>query len=404
MWEQIQANKRRSIILIILMAALLFVVGFALGEVIQPGMGVFGLFIAAVVWLIMTLVSYFQGDRIFLRISGARKIRKSDHPMLFNVVEEMKIASGLPHMPDIYIIDDPALNAFATGRKPENAAVAVTAGLLERLNRDELQGVIAHEMAHIHNRDVLYMTMVAIMLGAIVWMADIGLRRLFWGGSRRRTSGGQGGQLQIILLVVGLLVIVLAPILAHLIYYAISRKREYLADACAAQFTRYPEGLARALEKIGISPIKLRSATRATAPMYIANPFKIGKSFLNEVTSTHPPVAERIKILRAMGGGAGYVEYDRAYRQVHPKSSSVLPSSVLQAPALAAVAVTPPPRTDDRSDVDRVRQTTDALWHTNDYIFIDCDCQTRLKIPPKYRGKTIECPHCMTPHPVLEAP
>jgi heat shock protein HtpX len=207
------------------------------------------------------------------------------------VVEEMKIASGLEKMPDIYIIDDPALNAFATGRDPNRAAVAITSGLLQKLNRDELQGVMAHEISHIKNRDVLLMAMCSILLGTIVLLAWYGSRFMIFGamtGSRRSSSRG-GGRGNIIILLVALVFMILAPIMAQLIYFAISRKREYLADASAALYTRYPEGLASALEKLGASTGQLKSANQATAPMYIVNPFRKKGMKASDLSSTHPP-------------------------------------------------------------------------------------------------------------------
>ncbi|MDQ1257250.1 MAG: Protease HtpX, partial [Candidatus Hydrogenedentes bacterium] len=247
MWEQIQSNKQKSVALVVLIAGLLFVLGYVIGEAAAPGAGILGLGVALIVWIVMSLVAYFQGDSILLAVSGAREISRDDHPQLFNVVEEMKIAGALPAMPKIYIIDDMAMNAFAAGRSPEKAAVAVTAGLLARLNRDELQGVIAHEMSHILNRDVLLMSMVGVMLGVIVMVSEIFLRGLWHSGLARRYQSSRnqsgGGQAQAIMMVVAIVLAILAPILAQLIYFAISRRREYLADANAAVLTRYPEGL-----------------------------------------------------------------------------------------------------------------------------------------------------------------
>ena len=401
MWEQIRANQTRSAILVIVMAGVLFLMGYLLGEAFVKGGGLYGLFIAFVLWLILTLISYSSGDQIFLTMSGARKIRRSDHPVLFNVVEEMQIASGLPKMPDIYIIDDDAPNAFATGRKPETASVAVTTGLLKILNRDELQGVIAHEIGHVRNRDVLYMMMVGVMLGAIVLLADIGIRGLFWGGvGRRRTSSsssGGGGQAQAIILVIAIVLMILAPIIAQLIYLALSRRREYLADATSAQLTRYPEGLASALEKLGGTTRKLKSASRATAPMYIVNPLKVTRRGLSDLSSTHPPISERVKILRAMGG-AGNAQYDEAYRKVTGRPVGVVPASALE--AAQDVPVQTPEHTDDTTDIGRFRQTTDMMWKMNGYAFIPCACGAKLKVPPAYAGRKITCPHCGVSHVV----
>ncbi len=403
MWELVRANQRKTATLIIAVAIVLFATGYALGEVMAPGGGLGGLVVAMVIWMFMTLISYFGGDSIFLALGKAKKIEKKDHPILFNVVEEMTIAAGLPKVPDIYIIDEAAPNAFATGRKPEKAVVAVTAGLLERLNRDELQGVIAHELGHIKNRDVLYMIMVGVMIGTIVLLADVGLRTLFWtGGARRRTSsrniGGNRGQ--VIILIIALVLMILAPILAQLMYLAISRRREYLADASSALFTRYPEGLASALEKISRNPEKLKSASRTNATMYIVNPLKLtkknSKQRLSDISSTHPPISERIKILRSMAGGAGYLDYDSGFKKVTGKAVGVVPLGSLE--HAKKVASEKPKGKDTRSQIDRIRQTTDMLWKLNQFMFIACACGVNLKIPPVYANQKIQCPHCGNHH------
>ena len=266
MWEQIRSNQIRSVVLTIGMGALLILIGYFLGLAFDSAIA--GLVIAILLWVILSLVAYFQGDSILLGMSRARKIKPDDHPRLYNVVEEMKIASGLEKMPDIYIIDDPALNAFATGRDPNKASVAITSGLLQKLNRDELQGVMAHEISHIKNRDVLLMAMCGVLLGTIVILAYYGSRFLFLGGagSRRSSSSKGGGQGQIIILVVALVFMILAPIFAQLIYFAISRKREYLADASSALYTRYPEGLASALEKLAASTDQLKISQSGHSP------------------------------------------------------------------------------------------------------------------------------------------
>jgi heat shock protein HtpX len=393
MWEQISANKTKSIFLAFFILGILLLIGFVFGQFIAPGGGALGIAIALTLWVILSLISYFQGGNIMLAISGARKIEHADHPMLFNIVEEMKIASGLPKVPDVYIIDDPSPNAFATGRDPEHCAVAVTSGLLNILNRDELQGVIAHEMGHIKNRDILLMIMVGIMLGVIVLMADIFLRSMLWGGGRSRRSSG-GGQAQALILVVGLLLAILAPIIAQLIYFAISRKREYLADASGALYTRYPEGLASALEKIGASAgrYKLQSANRATAPMYIINPLKAEAA---SITATHPPIEERVKILRSMAGGAGYVDFNAAWKKVTRSNANIIPGSGLKAsPAVALRGAAVTEEKPEQTKRERVRQTTDLLWSMSNYIFITCLCGTKMKIPPTFSRPEIQCPHC----------
>src|SRR3989304_313793 len=232
MWEQIRSNRIRSVVLVAVMAALLLLIGYVLGlTFFDSAAG--GLVVAMIVWGIMSLVAYSQGDSILLSLSGARKITRDDYPRLYNVVEEMKIASGLPKVPDIYIIDDPALNAFATGRNPDKASVAITSGLLQKLNRDELQGVIGHEISHIRNRDVLLMAICSVMLGTIVMLAWYFSRIMIFSGgpqTRRGSRDSGGGGAQLIIMVIGIVLIILAPIAAQLIYFAVSRRREYLAD------------------------------------------------------------------------------------------------------------------------------------------------------------------------------
>jgi heat shock protein HtpX len=331
MWEQIRSNQLRSSFLVVLMGILLLLVGYAAGlYFFENGIG--GLAIAGIVWAFMSLLAFFQGDSILLGISGARKIEKQDNPRLFNIVEEMSIASGLGKVPNVYIINDPAMNAFATGRDANNASVAITSGLLEQLNRDELQGVMAHEIAHIKNRDVMLMAVTAVLLGTIVMLSWYVTRIGIFGGMRsnRRDSEGGGGGIQAIIMIIGLILIILAPILAQLIYFAISRKREYLADASSALYTRYPEGLASALEKLGASTAQLRSANQATAPMYTINPFHKKGMAAADLTSTHPPISERVRILRSMSGGASFNEYEQAYQQVHGKGG-IIPKSALSA-------------------------------------------------------------------------
>ena len=327
MWQQIRSNRIRSVVLVAAMGAVLFLIGYFLGLYFLDN-AIGGLLIALVLWVIMSLMAYFQGDSILLAVARAKKIKRDDHPRLYNIVEEMKIASGLPKMPDVYIIDDPAPNAFATGRDPSRASVAVTTGLLSKLNRDELQGVIAHEISHVKNRDVLLMAMCGVLLGTIVILAWYGSRIMIFGGGRSRSSSGGGGGGAVIV-ILALALMILAPIIAQFIYFAISRKREYLADASGALYTRYPEGLASALEKIGASTQQLKSANQATAPMYISNPFRKKGKAVAELTSTHPPITERVRILRSMAGGASFVDYDNAYKKIHRGGGSVIPAAAV---------------------------------------------------------------------------
>jgi len=392
-WEQIRSNQIRSVWLAILMGVFLLLVGYAVGIYFFDE-GIVGLIIALIVWAIMTLIAYFQGDSILLSISNARKIGPNDHPRLYNVVEEMKIASGLEKMPDIYIIDDPALNAFATGRDPNKASVAVTSGLLQKLNRDELQGVIGHEISHIKNRDVLLMAICAVLLGTIVMLSWYATRFMFFGGARTRRSSSGGGSGQIIILIIALVLMILAPILAQLIYFAVSRKREYLADASSASFTRYPEGLASALEKIAGSTDQLKSANKATAPMYIINPFRSQGMAASNFTSTHPPIKERVKILRSMSG-ASYNEYDTAYKSVR-HTSGVMPASALKSSEPVPLRATSAfvAAEDPKEELGRAREASNALWQANKYKTVECQCGTRFKIPPGFKSSEFTCPHC----------
>jgi heat shock protein HtpX len=397
MWELIRANKRRAVVLMAMMAVLMLAAGFAVGELALQGGGPVGLLLAFVIWGVLALSSYFGGDRILLAASRARRIKKKDHPVLWNVVEEMCIASGLSKMPEVYLIDEEAPNAFATGRGPEHSAVAVTAGLLERLDRDELQGVVAHELAHINNRDILYMTTAGIMMGTVVMLADVGVRMLWFGGGNRRTSSDKGGG-QAIVVLVALALVILSPILAQLMYFALSRRREYLADASAALYTRYPEGLARALEKIASNKRPLAAANRATAPMYIVNPMKVTKQGLADIGSTHPPTAERVRILRSLAGGPlSLAGYDDSFRQVTGRAVGVVPAGSRQA---AEAVELRRPTEDSRTHLDRVREATDALWHLQNYAFLACACGTSIKVPPAHAGREVPCPHCDTRHRV----
>jgi len=251
------------------------------------------LFIAVFFSIFMSFISYWYSDKIVLAISRARPLAHDENPELYHIVENLCIGAGLP-MPRIYVINDPAPNAFATGRNPKNAVIAVTEGLLQITGRSELEGVIAHELSHIGNRDILLQTIVVVLVGAITMIADIFIRGRFFGKKR----GDSEGQAQGIFMLIGLIFLILSPLFAKLIQLAISRKREYLADADGALLTRYPEGLASALEKISQSPYSLRFANKATAHLYIANPFKA--KGLTNLFSTHPPVAERIKRLHEM--------------------------------------------------------------------------------------------------------
>ncbi len=384
--------------MMLLMAAVLLVLGFIIGlSFFGPDGGFIGLIIATVIWIILTLISFSGGDQILLAASKAKPVTHDVHPQLFNVVEEMSIAASVP-MPKVYIIADAAPNAFATGRNPKTASVAVTAGLLGRLNRDELQGVVAHEISHIIHRDILFVTLAGIMLGSIVLLSQVFLRGMFYSsmtGSRRRySSGGGGGQAQLIMLVVAIVAAILAPIMAYLLYFALSRRREYLADAGAARLTRYPEGLAGALEKIANdkSP-QLATANKVTAPMYIVNPFKKKKQMkLSDLTSTHPPISERVKILRNMSGGASFKDYSDSFSKVtHAKT--VVPAAALTKEDIALRQASADAKKKQRAEK-QMRQVGDIMRKVNGFLFLTCLCGLKLKVPPNYKSNRVICPRC----------
>ncbi len=295
-YGQIKSNKRKTILLVIVFVLFLAVLGFVLGayyggdETSAYG----GVFFALLVSLGMTSFSYFAGDKVALATSGAKEVQREDHEQLFHIVEKLAITAGLP-LPRIHVIPDPALNAFATGRKPETSSIAVTSGLLENLNEQELEGVLAHELSHIQNYDVRLMTIVIVLVGAITLITDMFWRSRLFGGGRRSSDRG-GGQTQIVMLVVSLALIVLSPIIAQLIKLAISRKREFLADSSAVLLTRYAEGLQSALQKIGAQSTELRRANHATAHLFFSNPFK-KKGRFQRLWSTHPPIEDRIAAL-----------------------------------------------------------------------------------------------------------
>ncbi|OGD56249.1 zinc metalloprotease HtpX [Candidatus Berkelbacteria bacterium RBG_13_40_8] len=294
MYKEIDSNKRRTVLLMGLFLIFVIGLGYLLSYIFD---NYFILVIAVLIAVIQSLVSYYYSDSITLAISQAKEVpREEPFLELHRLVENLSITAGLPK-PRIYVIDDSAPNAFATGRDPKHAAIAVTTGLLDKLDKVELEGVIAHELSHDGNYDIRLMTIVVVLVGVVALLSDFFLRYLWFGGGRRRDGDG-GGQLQLILLIVGIAMAILAPLAATLIQLSISRKREYLADASGALLTRYPEGLASALEKISKDPEKLEVANRATAHLYIESPIK-GKN-VSSLFSTHPPVEDRIKRLRAM--------------------------------------------------------------------------------------------------------
>lgn len=296
MYQQIDSNRRRSVLLIAVFIGVLAAVGYVYGLLTDTGYA--GLIFALIVSVFMSLGSWFGGDKLILWTSGAQEIKTREQlPYVWNMVENLAITAGIPR-PRIYLIQDEAMNAFATGRDPQHASIAVTSAIVQGLENEELEGVIAHELSHIKNADVRIMMLAAVLVGAITLLGDFFVRGL-WG---RRGNNREKSELGAIGLVVGIIFILLSPLIGQLIQLAISRRREYLADASGALLTRYPEGLARALEKIAQANTPVERASSATAHLWIASPFKPGaaRSFFTNLFSTHPPIEERIHALRKM--------------------------------------------------------------------------------------------------------
>ncbi len=293
----IQANVTKTYVIMTGFVAFVVVAAYIMGQAL--GYGNSFMWFAVLFSVISSFVSYYWGDSLILAMSGARPADRSRDFDFYTVAENLAIAAGLPK-PRLYIIEDTAMNAFATGRDPQHAVIVATTGILANLERRELEGVIAHELSHVKNFDTRLMAVVAVLVGTVAYLADMFMRTLWWGGGRR--SRDRDDSLGSILMIVGIVLAILSPIIATLIQLAASRNREYLADASGAKLTRYPEGLARALEKLGKDKEVLEAATNATAHLYITNPFK-GKSFgawFANAFNTHPPLPDRIKRLRAM--------------------------------------------------------------------------------------------------------
>lgn len=297
--SQISSNVAKTYLIMSLFTAFVILVAYVLGNAL--GYGNSWLMFAVIFSVFSAFASYYWGDSIVLAMSGARPADRVRDFDFFTVAENLAIASGLPK-PRLYVIDDPAMNAFATGRDPQHSVVCATSGLLQKLDRREIEGVIAHELSHVKNFDTRLMAVVAVLVGTVAFLADIFLRSLWWGGFRRSNRDRNEGSLGAILMLAGIVLAILSPLIATLIQLAISRKREYLADATGADLTRYPDGLARALEKLSSDKQVLATASNATAHLFITNPFKgkEAKTWFVGLFDTHPPIKERIRILRSL--------------------------------------------------------------------------------------------------------
>lgn len=297
MYNQIDSNKRKTVLLVGIFIIFVLLIGWAFGE--YSGDRYFGLATAGVISIVMSIGGYFKGDKIALAASGAKgPMSSSDNPYVYRLVENLAITAGLP-MPKVYIINDQAINAFATGRNPRHASIALTTGSLEKLENEELEGVIAHELSHIKNYDILLMTIILVLVGLVALLSDWFIRIQFWGGGRKRENNNSG-QAQIIFLVIGMVLLVLSPIIGKIIQLAISRKREFLADASGSLLTRYPEGLAKALEKIAAESMPMKRSNNATAHLFFSSPFGRTKHLMSNLFATHPPINDRVAALRKM--------------------------------------------------------------------------------------------------------
>jgi heat shock protein HtpX len=303
-FAQESANRRNSILLMLVVCALLAVLGFVIGYAITgTSSGSLGVLVLALgAGILASLGSWFAGDRLVLAASGAKQVTEAQTPQLFNVIRELTIAAGIP-MPSVYLIDDSAPNAFATGRDPKHSSIAITTGLLQKLDREELQGVIGHELSHVRNFDIRFTLLVGVLVGSVALLSNFFLRFTFWGGGRgSRDDNRGGGGLQAIMFVLGIVLAILAPIAVRMVQLAVSRQREYLADASSVELTRNPSGLESALAKIASDKDVLEVANPATQHLYFTNPIKKFEERSSSMFSTHPPIVDRINRLRELSG------------------------------------------------------------------------------------------------------
>ena len=411
MWFIIEQNKRKTAIFLVILTLFFLFFGTILGFSFSNDMynktyyGTFaGLLISFICFIGIIIYTKFNASKFFLNQVGATPTKKDDLPVLHNVVEEMSISASLGFIPKIYIINSEIPNAFSVGINEKNAAVAVTVGLLSNLNRDELQGVIAHEIAHIKNLDSLYLMYAGVIFGVVVCISDTIIRGFF--RSRNRKGGGAG-------ILIALILALISPILVKLLYLTISRKREYLADACACQYTRYPTGLASALNKISnfsysgdknevIKNEKMNS-NKIVSCMYIHNFLQKEKpNFLDELFSTHPSTKKRIEVLKQMGA-SDIEEYNKVYRAVVSDKALINNKNLIKMNIESIPIVAPlveQTETKEETRIIRQRKAKDGLKKAMNYKVIHCDCDTKLKIPPELKISEITCPNCNKVHKI----
>ena len=389
MWELINKNKSKTFLFIFLMALCFGLMAYCLAETLK-------IYNVPPIWVYIVVYGYYFGTlivasrdskNVFLKLSNARFALRAYYPKLFNIVQEMSIASGLSTMPDIYIIDEDSPNAFACGKDHKTASIVVTKGLLARLNRDELQAVVAHEISHIVNRDILYLMYTSCLLGCMVFISDFVIKFLRSCSNRRSFNGGA------IYIIPFVLISLVLVALSKIFYFCLSKKREYLADACAVQYTRNPMALANALKKIDEEQTYFVNTNPITSAMFIVSP-------LNNKEKTHPPIEKRIQILLRLSS-CNIAAYNNSYQKVLGKKSSIVSKKIIDKPSyskvIPIVATTLANQT-VQDEISNHREAYDTMLKMENYSFIKCDCDTKLKVPKELKGQKIPCPHCKKIH------
>ncbi|MCI5823972.1 MAG: M48 family metallopeptidase [Candidatus Gastranaerophilales bacterium] len=389
MWELINKNKSKTFLFVFLMALCFGLMAYCLAETLK-------IYNISPIWVYIVVYGYFfvtliiashDSKNVFLKLSNARFSLRAYYPKLFNIVQEMSIASGLSTMPEIYIIDEDSPNAFACGKDPQTASVVVTKGLLARLNRDELQAVVAHEISHIVNRDILYLLYTSCLLGCMVFISDFVIKFLRSCSNRRSFNGGA------IYIIPFVLISLILVALSKIFYFCLSKKREYLADACAVQFTRNPMALANALKKIDEEQTYFVNTNPITSAMFIVSP-------LNNKEKTHPPIEKRIQILLRLSS-CNIAAYNNSYKKVLGKKSSIVSKKIIDKPSYSKVIPIVATTLANQTVQDKIanhREAYDTMLKMENYIFIKCDCDTKLKVPKELKGQKIPCPHCKKMH------
>lgn len=389
MWELINKNKSKTFLFVFLIALCFGLMAYCLAETLK-------IYNISPIWVYIVVYGYFfvtliiashDSKNVFLKLSNARFALRAYYPKLFNIVQEMSIASGLSTMPEIYIIDEDSPNAFACGKDPQTASVVVTKGLLARLNRDELQAVVAHEISHIVNRDILYLLYTSCLLGCMVFISDFVIKFLRSCSNRRSFNGGA------IYIIPFVLISLVLVALSKIFYFCLSKKREYLADACAVQFTRNPMALANALKKIDEEQTYFVNTNPITSAMFIVSP-------LNNKEKTHPPIEKRIQILLRLSS-CNIAAYNNSYKKVLGKKSSIVSKKIIDKPSYSKVIPIVATTLANQTVQDKIanhREAYDTMLKMENYIFIKCDCDTKLKVPKELKGQKIPCPHCKKMH------